>query len=222
MNPAPFIDHTLLKADATAEEIRTLCEEAVEQHFAAVCVPPVYVSLAAERLYGSEVATATVVGFPLGYACSAVKACETRLAVAQGADEIDMVIHLGAARAGDFDRVREDVAEVVRAAQSLPVKVILECACFDREVMRTLAQAALDAGAHTLKTSTGFGPGGATLEDVRLLAAVAAGRAGIKAAGGIRDWPTCRAFLAAGATRIGTSSGLTIMAQWRAQEGLLR
>ncbi|WP_305041709.1 deoxyribose-phosphate aldolase [Geoalkalibacter sp.] len=220
MNPASFIDHTLLRPDATAAEIRNLCEEAVECQFAAVCIPPVYVRQAAELVYGSGVAVATVIGFPLGYQTPEVKAYEAARAVQQGAKEIDMVIGLGAAREGNLRQIGEDIAGVVRAASGAEVKVILECCYFAPDEKRALAEVALAAGAGWLKTSTGFGPGGATLEDVALLLDVSRGRAGVKAAGGIRDWETCRRFLQLGAGRIGTSSGVAILHQWRAAHGL--
>jgi deoxyribose-phosphate aldolase len=215
MNPACHIDHTLLKPDATHDQIRTLCEQAAEYQFAAVCIPPVYVALAAELLYGSGVEVATVVGFPLGYCDPRTKVFETRVALERGATEIDMVIPLGAARENDFSRVGDEVAAVVEAAPNVPVKVILETALFAPQIVKCLAETVLEAGAAMLKTSTGFGPGGATLEMVRLLAQVADGHAGVKAAGGIRDWPTCSQYLRAGATRIGTSNALQIMAQWQ-------
>lgn len=217
MNPAYIIDHTLLKPDTTKEQIRTLCEQAVEYQFAAVCIPPVYVGLASELLYGSDVKTATVVGFPLGYSDPRVKVFETRVAIERGAGEIDLVIALGAARELDFSRVGDEVAAVVEVAEKAPVKVILETAMFTPQIVQSLAEAVLAAGAAMLKTSTGFGPGGATLDMVRLLARTAEGRAGVKAAGGIRDWTTCQQFLQAGATRIGTSNAMEIMEQWRAE-----
>jgi len=219
ISPARYIDHTLLKADATADQILRLCEEAVEYGFASVCIPPVFVPLAAERLYGSEVAVGTVVGFPLGYSTAAVKAFETREAVAAGAAEVDMVIHLGRALAGDLASVTAEIREVTAAARSARVKVILECCYLDDPLKAALVEPVVAAGAAYVKTSTGFGSGGATESDVRLLAAAAAGRVGVKAAGGIRDWASCRAMLAAGATRIGSSAGISILAQWRMQEG---
>lgn len=220
MNPASFIDHTLLRPDATAAEIGNLCEEAVEFQFAAVCVPPLYVRQAAELVHGSDVAVATVIGFPLGYHAPEVKAYEAAWAVEQGASEIDMVIALGAAREGNLQQVGADIAGVVRAAAGAGVKVILECCYFSPDEKRALAEVALAAGAGWLKTSTGFGPGGATPEDVALLLDVSRGRAGVKAAGGIRDWETCERFLKLGAGRIGTSSGVAILKQWRAATGL--
>lgn len=216
--PMSLIDHTLLRPDATGAQIRQLCEEAVEYGFAAACVPPVFVPLAARLLYGSEVAVATVVGFPLGYATSAAKIFEAREAVAAGASEIDMVIQFGAALEGNLDLVEEEIRQVVAVASPARVKVIIECCLLDDVLKRALVERVVAAGAAMVKTSTGFGSGGATPADVQLLATAAAGRIGVKAAGGIRDWPTCRALLAAGATRIGTSSGPAIVAQWRAEQ----
>jgi deoxyribose-phosphate aldolase len=218
-SPARYIDHTLLKADATSDQIRRLCEEAVENGFAAVCIPPVFVPLAAELLYGSEVATATVVGFPLGYDATAAKVCATREALAAGVSEIDLVIQLGAAREGRLERVEEEIRQVVAAARGATVKVIIECCLFDDPLKTALTERVAAAGAAMVKTSTGFAGGGATVADVRLLAAAAAGRIGVKAAGGIRDWASCRALLAAGATRIGTSAGVAILDQWRQAQG---
>jgi deoxyribose-phosphate aldolase len=219
ISPARYIDHTLLKADATADQIRRLCEEAVEFGFASVCIPPVYVPLAAAQLYGSEVAVGTVVGFPLGYSTVAAKICETREAVAAGAGEIDMVIHLGAALAGHLRAVEAEIRGVTKAACSARVKVILECCYLDDPLKSALVERVVAGGASYVKTSTGFGSGGATEADVRLLAAASAGRIGVKAAGGIRDWATCRTLLAAGATRIGSSSGISMLSQWRLEEG---
>lgn len=217
-SPACYIDHTLLRAEATAEQILRLCEEAVECGFASVCIPPLHVPLAADRLYGSDVAVGTVVGFPLGYSTTACKRFETREAVAAGASEVDMVIPLGAALAGDLQRVEEDIQGVTEAAGAARVKVIIECCCLDDGLKRALVERVVAAGAAYVKTSTGFAAGGATEADVRLLAAAAAGRIGVKAAGGIRDWVSCRTMLAAGATRIGTSSGIAILDQWRQAE----
>lgn len=219
-DPAPLIDHTLLRPDTRADQVRLLCEEAVEYGFASVCIPPVFVPLAAELLYGSEVAVGTVVGFPLGYVPTAVKVFETVQALRHGATEIDMVISLGAALDGCFSEVEEDIRRVTRAAGAGRVKVILECCYLNEPRKAALAEVVAKAGAACVKTATGFGPGGATLEDVALLARIVAGRIGVKAAGGIRDWPFCRALLASGATRIGTSSGPAIVEQWRREAGL--
>lgn len=215
LSPASFIDHTLLKAETTSDQIRLLCEEAVECGFAAVCVPPAFIRLATGCLYGSEVRVATVAGFPLGFSTAASKAFEAAEAVAAGAGEVDMVIHLGAAREGRLAVVQAEIAETVRAARGAAVKVILECCYLEAALQEALVERAIAAGAAFVKTSTGFGPGGATLTDVERLVRVAAGRVGVKAAGGIRDWPACRAMLTAGASRIGTSAGVEIVRQWR-------
>lgn len=213
-SPAAFIDHTLLSPLATPEEIDLLCEEAVEYGFAAVCVPPASVRRAAKRLYGSEVAVATVIGFPLGYDTAATKLFAAREAVAAGAGELDLVINQGAFRAGDEVAVETEIRQLVQAEPGVPVKVIIEACHLDDDQKRRLVEVIVRAGAAYVKTSTGFAAGGATLEDVRLLVETAAGRLLVKAAGGIRDWPSCQAMLAAGARRIGTSAGVAIMRQW--------
>jgi deoxyribose-phosphate aldolase len=218
LSPAPHIDHTLLKADATADDIRRLCEEAVEHGFAAVCVAPVFVRLAADLLYGSDVATVTVIGFPLGYQTTEVKVFEAGQAVAAGAEELDMVIHLGMARQMCLDQVEDEIRQVVQGSRPALVKVIIECALLDSPLKQALTERVVAAGAAYVKTSTGFAAAGASEADVRLLAETAAGRIGVKAAGGIRDWSFCRTLLAAGANRIGTSNGLSIVRQWQ-QEG---
>jgi deoxyribose-phosphate aldolase len=215
ISPAGRIDHTLLKADATEGAIALLCEEAVEYGFASVCIPPVFIGFAANLLYGSEVAVGTVVGFPLGYDESTAKAFAAERAVAAGAHEIDMVIRLGAVRAGQFDRVLLDIRQVVAAAGDAVVKVIIECCLFDDETKIRLVETVVQSGAHYVKTSTGFAASGASAADVALLKKAAAGRIRVKAAGGIRDWLSCRAMLAAGADRIGSSAGREIIAQWR-------
>ncbi len=208
---ARYLDHTLLKADATAGQISSLCEEARHWEFASVCVPPRFVPQAVEQLAGSAVAVGTVIGFPLGYQTTACKVFEAKEAVAGGATELDMVIHPGQALSESIERVEEEMVAVVAAAGSATVKVIIEC-CYLSDVLKgALAEAVVRAGAGYVKTSTGFGSGGATLEDVRLLAERVQGKCGVKAAGGIRDLAACREFLAAGATRIGTSNAVAIM-----------
>lgn len=219
-SPARFIDHTLLKPTAAVKDVRALCEEAVEAGFASVCIPPVFVALASELLYGSDVAVGTVVGFPLGYVTAACKAWEAGELAAAGATEIDMVIHVGAALEGRHDDVEEEIRSVVAAAGEARVKVILECCYLDDPCKKALAQRVVSAGAAYVKTSTGFGPSGATVADVQLLHGAVAGRIGVKAAGGIRSWEACRALLEAGATRIGTSGGPAIVEQWRREQGL--
>ncbi len=216
-NPAPLIDHTLLKPTATEKDIDDLCEEAVEYGFATVCVPPVFVPLAARNLYGSDVGVCTVVGFPCGYNSIRQKVLETADLVAEGAREIDMVIQIGQLLAGRIDRVEEEIAQVVIAAKDARVKVIIEC-CYLSETQKIeAAEAVIRAGANFVKTSTGFGPSGATIADVRLLNDVTGGRIGIKAAGGIRSLDQCLEFLAAGAQRIGSSAGIDIVRQWQAR-----
>jgi deoxyribose-phosphate aldolase len=214
-NPASYIDHTLLKPTATDDEIRQLCEEAVEYGFAAVCIPPAQVKLAASLVYGTEVAVATVIGFPLGYSTCATKVFETENALLVGATEIDMVINIAAALDNRLDLVEEEIhAIVITATPQAKVKVIIECCYLNDAQIKSLTECVVRSGASFVKTSTGFGPNGASFEDVRLLVATAAGRIAVKAAGGIRNWATCQTMLEAGATRIGTSAGVTIMQEW--------
>jgi len=210
---ASLIDHTLLKADATPANIERLCHEAREYGFAAVCINPVYVFLAARLLEGSSVAVCTVVGFPLGATMSQVKAFEARQAMRQGASEIDMVLNIGALKAGDLQLVREDIGEVVNACHERHAicKVILETALLTDEEKVTACQLAKEAGADYVKTSTGFGPGGATEHDVALMRATVGPDMGVKAAGGIRGFEKAVRMVQAGATRIGASAGVQIV-----------
>lgn len=209
---ASMIDHTLLKAEASREDIERLCREAMQYCFASVCVNPTYVGLCAERLRGSGVKVCTVVGFPLGAHLPDVKAHETRRAVEQGAQEIDMVVNVGALKSKDYRLVEEDIRRVVEVAgRDTVVKVILETALLDRDEKVMGATLAKAAGADFVKTSTGFGPGGATVEDVRLLREVVGPEIGIKAAGGIRTQEEAQAMIAAGATRIGASASVKIV-----------
>lgn len=218
-NPAPLIDQTLLKPEITSTQIVGLCEESVEYGFASVCLPPAFVEQAANLLYGSDVKLCTVVGFPCGYSSLRQKVVETTDLVAQGAQEIDMVVQVGQLLEKRFDLVADEIAQVVMASGSAAVKVIIECCYLTPELMTLATEAVVSAGAAFVKTSTGFGPYGARLEDVRLLAQAAGGRIGVKAAGGIRDLEICQAMLAAGATRIGTSAGVQIVNQWQATQG---
>jgi deoxyribose-phosphate aldolase len=169
LGPMVSIDHTLLKSTTTSGQIDILCEEAVEYGFAAVCIPPLFVAQASRLLYGSDVHVATVIGFPLGYETTLVKRFQTEQAVAAGASEIDMVIQLAAASAGDYSTVEDDIRSVVQAAEDAKVKVIIECCYFDVEEKRRLTEAVVSAGAAYVKTSTGFAASGATVEDVQLL-----------------------------------------------------
>ncbi|MCD6449909.1 MAG: deoxyribose-phosphate aldolase [Thermotogaceae bacterium] len=204
------IEHTNLKPTATPENIRKLCEEAKEHNFYGVCVNPVYVKLAKDELKGSNQKVVTVCGFPLGATPSQVKACEARRAVQDGADEVDMVINIGLLKAREYEKVYEDIKSVVEAA-GVPVKVIIEaCYLTDEEKVAACVISKL-AGAAYVKTSTGFGSGGATVEDVHLMRWVIGRRMGVKAAGGIRDFETAALMIRAGANKIGTSSGVKIM-----------
>lgn len=210
MNLASYIDHTLLTPGATVEDIIKLCEEAVQHKFAAVCVNPVYVDLAAHCLAGSGVKTATVIGFPLGATFTETKVAEAKEAVLRKANELDMVINIGAAKAGMWEVVTDDIRQVVAAADGAVVKVIIETCMLTEDEKRSACQAVLDAGAQFVKTSTGFGSGGATVEDICLLKQVAGDKLGIKASGGIRTLEQAKELIAAGATRLGTSAGIAI------------
>ncbi|MDM7324255.1 MAG: deoxyribose-phosphate aldolase [Thermus sp.] len=211
MDLAAHIDHTLLKPTATPQEILKAAEETLEYGFYGLCIPPSYVGLVRERYPHAPFRLVTVVGFPLGYQTKEIKALEAALAVAQGAQEVDMVIHLGRALAGDHAYIEEEVRAVRQAVPKALLKVILETGHFTPEAMEALAEAAIRGGADFLKTSTGFGPRGASLEDVERLVRIAQGRAKVKAAGGIRDRETAVTFLQAGASRLGTSSGVALV-----------
>nr|WP_255639532.1 deoxyribose-phosphate aldolase [Deinococcus betulae] len=216
---APYIDHTLLKATATRAEIVQLCAEARQNAFYAICINPVYIPLAKAELSGSDVKVATVCGFPLGAVSSEQKAAEARLSVQAGADEVDMVIHIGAALDGDWAAVEADVRAVRGATEGAVLKVIIETCYLNDEQKRAATEASVRGGADFVKTSTGFGTGGATLDDVRLMREVIAGRAQIKAAGGVRTADDAKAMIEAGATRLGTSGGVALVAGERMGEG---
>lgn len=206
-----YIDHTMLKPDAVCQDIVKLCDEAKQYQFAAVCVSPVWAKLTKERLTGSAVKLCSVVGFPLGTSSSAVKTAETAQLVQIGADEIDMVIHIGALKDKEYAKVKDEIKAVVQAAIPAVVKVIIETCLLTDEEKRIAAQLCVDAGAHYVKTSTGFSKGGATVQDVALLRAVVGPNFGVKASGGIRDRVTALEMIEAGATRLGTSSGIAII-----------
>ena len=209
---AGMIDHTLLLPEATPEMAARLCREADEHGFYAVCIAPVFVPLARDTLAGSPVRVCTVAGFPAGMNETDVKAYETRRAIQQGADEIDMVMNIGAAKAGDWARVGSDMESVVENARGHPVKVILETCLLTGEEKLRACEVCVAAGAGFVKTSTGFSRNGATEADVRLMRAAVGERAGVKASGGIRDYETACRMIEAGATRLGTSSSLKIIA----------
>lgn len=211
-NLARFIDHTLLKPDASRLAIKQLCEEAREHRFQSVCVNPVHVSYAAELLEGSPVKVCTVIGFPLGASTSLMKVMEARDALVNGAQELDMVINIGALVEGDYARVLSDIKAVRDAAPGVVLKVILETGYLTKEQIVRACLLVRMAGADFVKTSTGFGPGGATVEDISLMRTVVGPEFGVKASGGVRDFATAQAMIKAGATRIGTSSGVAIIA----------
>ncbi len=207
-----LIDHTILKADATEKQIRELCEEAKQFNFASVCINPTNVAIASQILGNTQVKVCTVIGFPLGAATPTIKAMETRDAIANGADEIDMVVNVGGLKSGNDQLVEEDIRAVVNAAKGrATVKVILEMALLSREEKIRGCEIAKRAGADYVKTSTGFGPGGATVEDVALMREVVGPTMGIKAAGGIRTFEDAKAMVEAGATRIGASASVAIV-----------
>lgn len=206
---ADYVDHTLLKAEARRVEIERLCDEAAEHRFAAVCVNGAWVSLCRKRLAGSGVNVATVVGFPLGATTTATKAAEARDLVDAGADELDMVAAVGQILDEEWDYVDDDIRAVVDAAKARTVKVILETATLEPLQIVKASAIAMEAGAHFVKTSTGFHPaGGATVDAVALMRLTVGDALGVKAAGGVRDCATAVRMIAAGANRIGTSSGV--------------
>jgi deoxyribose-phosphate aldolase len=212
-NIASLIDHTLLRPEATRDQVRKTCREALTHGFATVCVNPVWVPLCVSELAGSRVKTSTVVGFPLGAAMTEVKIHEAEAALRNGAREIDMVIHTGALRSGDYDAVKADirsVTEVVHGAGAL-IKVIIEAAVLDDKQKVVACTLAKLAGADFVKTSTGFVPGGASAHDVALMRATVGEETGVKAAGGIRSLEDLLLMVRAGANRIGTSASVAIM-----------
>ncbi len=212
MNLAKYIDHTILKPNASAADVERICAEAIQYGFASVCINPCHVERVARLLKGSGVKTCTVIGFPLGATTTASKVFETIEAIKNGADEVDMVINIGAVMDGDYEFVRRDIQAVTDAARGHAlVKVIIEtCLLTDEQKVR-VCQACVNAGADFVKTSTGFSTGGATPEDVALMKKAVAGKALVKASGGVRTPEAAQAVIAAGADRIGTSSGVAFM-----------
>ena len=206
-----LIDHTLLKAFATEEEILKLCKEAIEYDFKSVCVNPVNVALAKKALEGSDVLVCTVVGFPLGANTKEIKALETLDAIKNGADEIDMVINIGKAKEHDFDYIEEEIKCVVTASAGKTTKVIIETCYLSDEEKIQCCRAAKAAGATFVKTSTGFGTGGATAADIKLMRETVGAEMGVKASGGVRSYDDVKIMVENGATRIGASSGIQIM-----------
>lgn len=217
---ASAIDHTLLKADAGRTGIEKLCREAVEHRFYSVCVNGVWVPACKELLQGSGVKISVVCGFPLGAQDPDVKAFEAARAADQGADEIDMVLQIGLLLEGSLARVEDDIRQVVKAVEGAAiVKVIFETGFLNDAQKAAACKLSEQAGAHYVKTSTGFGPGGATVEDIRLMRANVSGHIGVKASGGVRDLETARRMIEAGATRLGTSSGVAIVSGLAGADG---
>lgn len=206
-----FIDHTLLKPESTQEQIKKLLSEAKQYDFASVCVNPTWVKFSAEELKDSDVKVCTVVGFPLGANTPEVKAFETANAIENGADEIDMVLNIGALKSGQLQLVEDDIKAVVEAANDKLVKVIIEACLLTEEEKITACELSVKAGADFVKTSTGFSTGGATVPDVALMRKTVGPDIGVKAAGGARSLADAEAFIEAGATRLGTSSGVAII-----------
>lgn len=216
-NLPTLIDHTMLRPDATKADVLRLCWEAREFGFVVIFVPPCYIDEAVEAVAGSTIRVGIPIGFPLGGHTTSTKVAEAVEGVARGAKVLDMVINVSRLKSGDYDLVRSDMAEVVKATVGVEHKVILETCYLTREEKITACRLAVEAGMDYVKTSTGFAAAGATAEDVRLMKETVAGRAKVKASGGIRDWKTTLAMLEAGADRIGTSASLVIMAEWRQQ-----
>lgn len=206
-----YIDHTLLKADATIDKIETLCKEALEYDFASVCVNGFWVKYCATLLQGSNVKVCTVIGFPLGAMSSAAKAMETSDAIQNGASEVDMVLNIGEMKAGHYDVVLQDIQVVVEAAKGKCVKVILENCLLSKEEIIKACELCMEAKATFVKTSTGFSTSGATLDDVRLMKTTVGSICLVKAAGGVRTYDDMLAMIEAGADRIGTSAGVSLM-----------
>ena len=211
MSISSYIDHTILKPEAAPADIRRLCEEAVAYRFAGVCVNSSFVALAREVLAGRGPKVVCVTGFPLGAMSSAAKVAETALAVKSGAEEIDTVIAVGRLLAGEDEYVLEDLRLVVEAAEGRPVKVIIETGLLTDDYKIRACHIALQAGAAFVKTCTGFAKGSATVEDVKLMVRAVAGQCQVKASGGIRDYAVAESLIAAGAARLGTSSGIAIV-----------
>ncbi len=208
---AKYIDHTLLKASATPKDIIQLCKEAVEHNFFAVCVNGCYVSLAKDSVIGSNVKVAAVIGFPLGAMSTEAKVLETQSCIANGADEIDMVINVGMLQSGNYQYIEDEINQIKKATGDKVLKVIIETCYLSTEEKRMACQLAMNAGADFVKTSTGFGTGGATIEDVKLMKSVVGDQLKIKASGGIRDKKTALEYIDIGVSRIGTSSGIKIV-----------
>lgn len=208
---AAYIDHTLLKPETTKQNVRKLCEEALEHHFFAVCVNSWMIPTCREVLKATKIQIASVVGFPLGACETSVKSFEATRAFNIGAHEVDMVLNVGALKAQDYSYVEKEIQTIVRAAEGKIVKVIFETSLLTDEEKNKACELSINSGAHFVKTSTGFGSGGATVADITLMKAAVGSKAQVKASGGIRDFETAAQMIAAGATRLGTSSGILLV-----------
>ncbi|MFD0994165.1 deoxyribose-phosphate aldolase [Tenacibaculum geojense] len=208
-----YIDHTNLKPTATKQDIINLCEEAKKHHFFAVCINPCYIELAKENLKNTTIKVATVIGFPLGASTTETKIFEAKNAIKNGADEIDMVLNIGALKAGDYSYVEKEISLIKQAIGHHTLKVILENCYLSSDEITTACKLCLNAKADFVKTSTGFGTNGATFKDVTIMNSVVDGESQIKAAGGIRDLETALKFIEMGVTRLGTSSGVALVTQ---------
>ncbi|MEG2486640.1 MAG: deoxyribose-phosphate aldolase [Cetobacterium sp.] len=211
MNLSKYIDHTVLKATTEPKDIVKLCSEAKEYDFFSVCVNGCYVKLAKKELEGSNVKVCAVIGFPLGAMSTVSKVFEAKTCIEDGASEIDMVINVGMLKAGEIDYVRDEIAAIKKAIGTNILKVIIENCYLTNEEKKIVTQLCLDAKADFVKTSTGFGTGGATFEDIQLMKAIVGDKAELKAAGGVRDLATAEKFIALGVTRLGTSSGVELV-----------
>jgi len=209
------LDHTILRPDATRSDVIRLCEEAKQYGFIVIFVPPSYVDEAVAAVAGTDIRVGIPIGFPLGGQTTQNKVTEAVEAVRHGAKELDIVLNISRLKSGDIDTVRRDMAEVVQTTPGIGHKVILETCYLSRDEKIIACRLAIEAGMDFVKTSTGFGPAGATVEDVRLMKEIVGGRAKVKASGGIRDLKTTRKLLEAGADRIGTSASLSILSEWR-------
>lgn len=216
---ARYIDHTLLKPDATETDYKKLCDQAKTHNFFSVCVPSSRLQLVKSELIGSNVKSVVVVGFPFGYCDTLSKAFETQQARKNGADEVDMVLQVGALKERDFDFVLEDIAAVVRAANGIPVKVILETGLLTNDEKRTACRLSLEAEAQFVKTCTGFSTGQAEVTDIELMKSVVGSKMQIKASGGIRSLEKAEALIQAGASRLGTSSGVELVTNKSIESG---
>ena len=211
MNLNKYIDHTVLKADTPKAKVQQIIDEAIQYDFMSVCINPTWVSFAAEKLAATDVKVCTVIGFPLGANTSTVKAFEAAEAIKNGADEVDMVINIGAAKDGEWDLVESDIQAVVDASKDVTTKVIIETSLLTDEEKVKACQAAVRAGADFVKTSTGFSTAGATVADIALMRQTVGPDLGVKASGGVRSIADAQAMIEAGATRLGTSNGVDIM-----------